>query len=582
MKRILRLFRDMKFRYKLILTYIFICAVPVLFFGGFSFARVQNESEQRRQDNTRATLQQAGSELDAKLARQESTLRSLVFNSTVIQALNAEYTGYYDMYEKLVVQLGAVVRSVELYNPDTDKILFYSEASEVPVEDYLLPIERIQSSAWKDTVMADGYPHWFSDNNSDVFLAQKIVNLRGENRPNILYLKPDSKALFQPLLDIADEDFGFYILENDTGNILFKKSSANLKSLGMEDILRFQNNTKEAQKAGVSVLSVPLQAQPWTILFYQDTRTESGYAEKMVWYYMETIMAMLLLSIFICWLFMGNMVKQIERLTENMRNMVGSGNQLQITVYSDSKDEIGVLTNAFGEMIHSIKKLMREIGESEEMKREFELKALRSQMNPHFLYNTLSVINWKAMERGADDICEVVQLLSTFYRTALNHGSDMISVENELKNVCSYIQLQQIMHDKKIEVRYSVNPDLKKLQIPCFILQPVVENALLHGIDAEENRDGCIEISCQKESEKLVFAVKDNGCGMTEKQIEKILTTHSNGYGLKNVHERIQLYYGKAYGIKINSAPHVGTEVTLVLPIDDKKCLFAQNTKKQT
>ena len=222
MKRILRLFRDMKFRYKLILTYIFICAVPVLFFGGFSFARVQNESEQRRQDNTRATLQQAGSELDAKLARQESTLCSLVFNSTVIQALNAEYTGYYDMYEKLVVQLGAVVRSVELYNPDTDKILFYSEASEVPVEDYLLPIERIQSSAWKDTVMADGYPHWFSDNNSDVFLAQKIVNLRGENRPNILYLKPDSKALFQPLLDIADEDFGFYILENDTGNILFK------------------------------------------------------------------------------------------------------------------------------------------------------------------------------------------------------------------------------------------------------------------------------------------------------------------------------------------------------------------------
>lgn len=147
---------------------------------------------------------------------QESTLRSLVFNSTVIQALNAEYTGYYDMYEKLVVQLDAVVRSVELYNPDTDKILFYSEASEVPVEDYLLPIERIQSSAWKDTVMADGYPHWFSDNNSDVFLAQKIVNLRGENRPNILYLKPDSKALFQPLLDIADEDFGFYILENDT------------------------------------------------------------------------------------------------------------------------------------------------------------------------------------------------------------------------------------------------------------------------------------------------------------------------------------------------------------------------------
>lgn len=361
---------------------------------------------------------------------------------------------------------------------------------------------------------------------------------------------------------------------------MFKKSSANLKSLGIEDILRFQNNTKEAQKAGVSVLSVPLQAQPWTILFYQDTRIESGYAEKMVWYYMGTIMAMLLLSIFICWLFMGNMVKQIERLTENMRNMVGSGNQLQITVYSDSKDEIGVLTNAFGEMIHSIKKLMREIGESEEMEREFELKALRSQMNLHFLYNTLSVINWKAMERGADDICEVVQLLSTFYRTALNHGSDMISVENELKNVCSYIQLQQIMHDKKIEVRYSVNPDLKKLQIPCFILQPVVENAFLHGIDAEENRDGCIEISCQKESEKLVFAVKDNGCGMTEKQIEKILTTHSNGYGLKNVHERIQLYYGKAYGIKINSAPHVGTEVTLVLPIDDKKCLFAQNTKK--
>lgn len=93
---------------------------------------------------------------------------------------------------------------------------------------------------------------------------------------------------------------------------------------------------------------------------------------------------------------------------------------------------------------------MREIGESEEMEREFELKALRSQMNLHFLYNTLSVINWKAMERGADDICEVVQLLSTFYRTALNHGSDMISVENELKNVCSYIQLQQIMHDKKI------------------------------------------------------------------------------------------------------------------------------------
>jgi two-component system sensor histidine kinase YesM len=241
---------------------------------------------------------------------------------------------------------------------------------------------------------------------------------------------------------------------------------------------------------------------------------------------------------------------------------------LSITIKQTSSDEIGHLIQAFGHMMERLKHLINEVLKSRITQQEYEMKALQAQINPHFLYNSLSLINGKAIIAGQDDISQMARLLSTFYRTTLNKGKNLISVRDELENTRSYAEIQRMMHSNSFDIVYDIDESVYSFSMPNLLLQPLVENSILHGIDHKETSDrGVLTIFCRRNDQMLIFKVLDNGCGMSAEQCENILTSESSGYGIQNVHHRVQLYYGTEYGLRYTSTKGVGTCATLTLCI---------------
>ena len=258
------------------------------------------------------------------------------------------------------------------------------------------------------------------------------------------------------------------------------------------------------------------------------------------------------------------MVNDIEKLTENMK-AVESGN-MEITVTSDAADEVGKLIRGFGNMINRINQLINEVYMGKISQKEAEIKALQAQINPHFLYNSLSLINWKALETEQEDISRLTLLLSTFYRTALNRGRNILSIRDEISNMNSYLEIQLMIHDYAFTVVREVDENILEYQTLNLILQPLVENAIEHGIDPDEEGKGVITIQGRKDGNHILLSVKDNGIGMDEETAASILTAQSKGYGVRNVNERIMLYYGESYHLTVESTLGKGTVITIRIP----------------
>lgn len=233
--------------------------------------------------------------------------------------------------------------------------------------------------------------------------------------------------------------------------------------------------------------------------------------------------------------------------------------------------EVQNLSDSFGHMVGRIQQLMTTVREEEIVLRKTELKALQAQINPHFLYNTLSMMNWMAIRSNQMDISKVTLALSTFYRTALSKGEDMVTVENCIRNMEAYLEIQLTMHDNNFTVEWETDPEIKNEKMPKLLLQPVVENAIEHGIDEKEEGDKKISLSFKGVGDDVVITVRDNGMGMEQEKAETLVTYQAKGYGLKNVNDRIRLLYGEEYGIRIFSAPGEGTNVVMRFPKEGKK-----------
>ena len=201
-----------------------------------------------------------------------------------------------------------------------------------------------------------------------------------------------------------------------------------------------------------------------------------------------------------------------------------------------------------------------------------ELKALQAQINPHFLYNTLDLINWKAIDKNVPEITEITHALAKFYKLSLNQGKDVVTLRDEINHISTYVQIQNLRFDEKIGFCISIPEDLYQYGILKLLLQPIVENAIIHGILPKkgENYKGIIEITGSIDKEDLVLNIRDNGVGITKEKIKSIFNNtnvrNKNGYGIKNINDRIKLYYGEKYGLTYQSCEEMGTTVTIYIP----------------
>jgi two-component system sensor histidine kinase YesM len=196
---------------------------------------------------------------------------------------------------------------------------------------------------------------------------------------------------------------------------------------------------------------------------------------------------------------------------------------------------------------------------------------LQSQIQPHFLYNTLDCIHWQAKAEGNEEISVLVKALAQYYRLCLSKGKDVIRIEQEMEHVKNYLIIQNIRYDNIIECEINIDDNCRASLIPKITLQPLVENSIYHGIKVKEGKKGVIKITCQKKGDEVIITVEDNGTGMTEEQINEMNQSISQydkdfGYGIQNVNKRIEILFGREYGLHYEKNNLGGVTVVIHLP----------------
>ena len=262
----------------------------------------------------------------------------------------------------------------------------------------------------------------------------------------------------------------------------------------------------------------------------------------------------------------GGIIRPVTEMLEKVRK-VGRGN-FEVTPVAAEIEEIQELDQGINKMAHRISGLLENVRQEKEMQHLTELQLIQAQVNPHFLYNTLDTIVWLIEGGMTEDAVEMISSLSIFFRTSLSKGNDIIPLSEEERHTLSYLEIQQFRYRDILEFDISIPKEMGSIQVPKLTIQPLAENALYHGIKNRRGK-GKITITGREEADCIVLTVSDNGKGMTPERLhevqEAIRTGERAGFGLAAVAERITLYYGPGYGMKISSEEGAGTMVELRL-----------------
>ncbi|MBN2881893.1 MAG: sensor histidine kinase [Clostridia bacterium] len=271
--------------------------------------------------------------------------------------------------------------------------------------------------------------------------------------------------------------------------------------------------------------------------------------------------------------FMSYKISQPILRLENQMNRIEKGDFNVDNLEVRGEDEVKQLTRSFNLMIERIRGLMSQIISEQEAKRKNELKALQAQINPHFLYNTLDSIIWMNENKNHEGVSAMTAALAKLFRISISKGNEIILVSEEIEHAISYLTIQKMRYKNKFVYTIDMPEELSGFSTLKLLLQPIIENAIYHGINNIPD-EGKIDISVSREEDTLVYKVYDNGYGITSDKLKNIFmkestSRHSSGVGLKNVNERIKLYYGQDYGIEIDSEPEVGTTVYIKIPVTE-------------
>lgn len=273
-------------------------------------------------------------------------------------------------------------------------------------------------------------------------------------------------------------------------------------------------------------------------------------------------------ALIIAYIIAEGVTKNIRLLEKNMRKV--EDGDFNVRVKPSTYDEVGLLTLRFNYMMKKINELINTLYIERIHKQEAEFEVLKAQINPHFLYNTLGSVKWLSRMQGQKKIEEMVDSLIYILRASIK-GDKYITIEDELYYVNKYIELQKVRFEDRFKVMFNVSDDIKGCYSLQFILQPIVENAIYHGLEISKG-NGLIKINGYRKEENIILEVIDNGVGMTEEQHKNIIHTDNTKYsglnsiGIANVNKRIKMYFGDPYGISIDSELGRGTSVFILLP----------------
>lgn len=558
MKKYWRQFLNLKFRKKIIGISIIISLIPIILLGIFSYVQMYSLLIERERTALQETLSQEVLQLDYKLNSYLSAVNLIAWNENVRIALSQPYDTNYNMYLVYRDTIDPLFLSLRSLNSDITSITIYSDSQLNSHGSALRSLSEAEVFPWYEQACASTNPFFYpSDDGKTLYLICQMY-YKYVPYTNIICMSIDLRSALSPTHTLFSDNFGF-LLADSSENLLYQVND-------FESDIFSRNYTpsllQNEHSSDFITETESLENVDWNAFLYRPTVSISTAARNITYIVFAIVLLCLVLIAFVSIILSRIIVSPIEELSSSMEQ-VEKGNY-EINIYSDNTDEVGQLITSFRKMVSTLNSLVNEVLGAKIREQRYEIELLQSQINPHFLYNSLSLINSKAILSGQSDISQMARLLSSFYRTMLNKGNQITTCASELENTKSYIAIQQIMHSYSFDVVYDIDEQIMKHPIPCLLLQPLVENSILHGLDHKEiPGKAMLSLSCYIECHDIVFKVMDNGCGMTEEECMQILSYESKGYGVKNVHQRIQLYYGSDYGLTYHSTKGMGTYVLL-------------------
>lgn len=493
----------------------------------------------------------------------------------------------YRLYNNIKT-ISDMIDSVFLYNAGSNEIAG-KIASDTIIMDY-----KPDKEEWAERIMKKNGGHAIIGVHRDyqqragkqyvISVGRSIVDIEKRSSLGFIVINVLVDSLEKLWMDTKLTENSKFYLVDERNNVIFSKDKAQIEHsiyeiLGVET--EFSNSSyKLIDYMGDKhyLIYSKSKLSDWKAVTVVPEKELLSYLIQMLNITLLITSIIIALSVLMAILIATSVTKPLYRLNKKMK-LVGKGN-FNIEIES-ATGEVGEISKTVQIMIEEIKRLINKIYCEEEEKRIAEMLALQAQINPHFLYNTLNTIKWMANMQGTESIENALNSLSAIFTFTARVKGDYITVEEEIKFIKDYIAILTLRYYNRFTVSYEIDEKLYGYKTLKFILQPVVENAIIHGIEGSE-RKGCIKISVYMKEGKVYFIVKDNGVGISNEKLETILEACSdrargrlNSIGVANIQKRLKLFFGNEYGIDIQSGEYEGTTVTIVIPAipgkDDKR-----------
>ncbi|WP_235846600.1 sensor histidine kinase [Neobacillus drentensis] len=546
------------FRIKLMLFFIVVALIPLLLFGYLSYQKSSTIVNRQFNEYENFAVTQLENQLENTINQMfvvSNDIHQYLSDPTLIVIKEEIPRTYEGFIEKKNFE-----RFLEAHKTfNTKGIYLITSSGYYYGGNHLNSKKLFQMPFWKEASQIKQGEHWIGFYHADHYDSSKppepmiglvlpIQSQYGILKGSKLLIETNAEELFSYITYLERDVHAFVTIDNEVGKVIYR-TEAKREPLS-SDVVRVKNIEAYGWKIEIRV---PKK------LFYQSSAVIFNYT-------LLGIFFLIILAILLAIVFSAPLAKRIRKLKESMERV--SLGELQTQIPVKEHDEIGKLTISFNQMVQQIKELIDEIGETERLKRQAELRAFHYQINPHLLFNTLNSIQWKARLSNAKEVQQMIYHLTEVLHENLNFSDELISLKKELDTIRHYLKVQEIRYGHMFEYQERVSPECLEFLIPRLSLQPLFENIFFHAF---EDGQGIIELTIEDKSDLLELTLSDNGKGMSEKTALNLLNDHSSnekarGIGVYNVDQRLKLHFGSEYGLTIESEPKCGTTFKIRWP----------------
>ncbi|QHW33094.1 sensor histidine kinase [Paenibacillus rhizovicinus] len=568
----------LSFRFKLMVSYIILIMTPVIIIGTFSYRSSVDSAKTQSRSNIQGTLLQMRDNIMYKIMDVQRVSDQLYMDQQLTSYLGINEGGW-NSYETLTkhlkptfqnaLDLSALHINIQAYvkNKTIPEYYFIQNNKENPLDlgkrYNIYQLDRIDGEPWYDpwkvsTVYGANQAMKWMQVAEDAQYGN-ISLLRNLND----YAKTDQIGFLRVSAKLSEifDSIDFTKIGDQSTVYVYDEQNHPLFFSGNQDEALLQPTAGD-KKSGYLNIEERLEGLNWRIVAYIPTQLLEANADSIrqitVLVCLISFLVLMAISVILSRMFSVRIYKIIASLN------AFRGGEFRKRISYSGNDEFAQIAEAFNDMGKHIDELIREVYISNLKKKEAELTLLQEQINPHFLYNTLSSISRLARFGEIERLHRMVMGLAKFYRLSLNEGRTIISVDHEIQQIQTYIDIQKIKFADGLDVTTEIDPDVLSYSTVKMILQPFVENALQHAWNGDHIH---IHLYAYKDKDHIVFMISDDGVGMSQETIERVLNREaSGGYGIRNVDDRIKLQCGSAYGVDIQSVPGEGTTIRIEIP----------------